>query len=132
MRHGWFMLTLVIACLLGGCVERRMVLQSNPPGALVYLNGDEVARTPATIPLEWYGRYDVVVRKDGFETLDTSHWVVAPWWQWVPLDLVTELLPIRLTHSPKLTFDLTPAKVGDAGLLERAQEQRDEHAAEEK
>ena len=80
------------------------------------------------MPFDWYGRYDVVVRKEGFETIDTARWVVAPWWQWVPFDLVAAVLPVRLTHAPRLTFDLIPASEGDAGLLDRAEAQRDEHA----
>lgn len=110
--------------VVAGCVERRLVLESDPPGALVFHNGQEVARTPAEVPFTWYGEHDFELRKSGYETLDTSRWVVAPWWQWVPLDLVAELLPVRLTHAPRLTFRLEPAKGGDAGLIERAEAMR--------
>ncbi len=115
---------LLSAALLAGCVERRLMLESDPPGALVYLNGEEVARTPATVPLEWYGRYDVAVRMDGYETLKEQRWVVAPWWQWTPIDLVAEVLPLRLTHTPTMRFKLEPAGEGDAGLIDRAQRLR--------
>lgn len=110
---------------LAGCgVERTLRLESDPPGALVYLNGEEVARTPAEVPLEWYGRYDVAVRKEGYETLKTKRWVVAPWWQWPPIDLVAELMPIPLYDRRRLSFHLEPAQAGDEGLLDRAEEVR--------
>lgn len=108
-----------------GCVERRLKLESDPPGALVFLNGEEVARTPAVVPLEWYGKYDVAVRKEGYETLKDERWVVAPPWLWAPLDLVAEALPVRVMHSPTMRFTLRPAEDAQAGLLERAQELRE-------
>lgn len=115
---------LVLLGLAGCGVQRTLRLESEPPGALVYLNGEEVARTPAEVPLEWYGRYDVAVRKEGYETLKTKRWVVAPWWQWPPIDLVAELMPIPLHDRRRLTFELQPAEQGDEGLLDRAEAMR--------
>ena len=113
------------AAVLAGCgVDRTLRLESDPPGALVFLNGQEVARTPAEVPLEWYGKYDVAVRKEGYETLKTERWVVAPWWQWPPIDLVAELLPIPLRDRRRLSFDLRPAGELDEGLVDRAEAMR--------
>ena len=105
-----------------------MRITSDPPGALVSLNGEEVARTPATVPLTWYGRYDVAARKDGYETTKVKKWVVAPWWQWPPIDLLAEVLPLRLRDQRELALELTPAVVVDEAttpaLLERAADLR--------
>ena len=121
----------IFAILTAGCaVERTLVLDSEPAGALVFLNGEEVARTPATVPLDWYGKYDVTVRKDGFETLRVERWVAAPWWQWVPIDLVAELLPVPLSDTRRLAFELTPSVAGDAGVLGRAEAMRERVAGE--
>jgi len=43
----------------------------------------------------WYGRYDVEIRKDGYDTLKTPQMVKAPWWGWVPFDLFAELVRQR-------------------------------------
>ena len=102
-------------------MDRTLRLESDPPGALVYLNGEEVARTPAEVPLAWYGKYDVAVRKEGYETLKTERWVIAPWWQWPPIDLVAELLPVPLRDRHRLRFELEPAGSLEEGLLDRAQ-----------
>ena len=113
---------LFVGVAVGGCgVERTLRLESEPPGALVYLNGREVARTPAEVPLDWYGKYDVAVRKEGYETLKTERWVVAPWWQWPPFDLVAELVPLPLHDRHRLEFELRAAQPGDEGVLERAE-----------
>lgn len=99
---------LVAASLLtfAGCVRRELQIHSDPPGALVFLNDQEVGRTPVTRPFTFYGTYDVVVRMEGYETLKTRKLVLAPWWQWVPIDLAAELLP--LTDRQKVTFTLQP------------------------
>src|SRR5688500_18580755 len=55
----------------GGCVVREMVIDSEPRGALVYLNDQEIGRTPLTKEFTWYGTYDAVVRLEGYETLKT-------------------------------------------------------------
>src|SRR4051812_35334353 len=59
----------VVALFAGaGCaggVDRTVVVKSEPPGALVYMNGQEVGRTPAEVPILWYGTYDLRLRQDG-------------------------------------------------------------------
>jgi hypothetical protein len=99
-------LVLLLALLLTGCVRRSLTVKSNPPGALVYLNGVEVGRTPLTRDFTWYGTYDVVLRKEGYETLKTRGKVIAPWWQWVPIDLVAELLPLH--DRRRLAYRMKP------------------------
>lgn len=88
------------------------MINSDPPGALVYMNGQEIGRTPIERDFTWYGNYDVQVRKEGFETLKTHTKVIAPWWQWVPFDLPAELLP--LTDRHRLHYALRPASTQPA------------------
>jgi len=95
--------------LMGGCVERTMTIKTDPPGALVYLNDQELGRTPLKRDFTWYGRYDVEIRKDGYDTLKTPQMVKAPWWGWVPFDLFAELVPTTLTDHHELTYTLKPA-----------------------
>jgi hypothetical protein len=94
------------------CVQRQMSIQSDPPGALVYLNGEEVGRTPLQRDFTWYGTYDVVLRQDGYETLKTRARVIAPIWQWPPFDLLAEFFPLTDRHD--LHFTMTPA--GDTAI----------------
>jgi len=112
--------------LPGGCVRRTLNVTSEPPGALVYLNDQEVGRTPLKRDFTWYGTYDVAVRKDGFETLKTKSRVIAPWWQWPPFDLVAELLPLRLHDQKNLHYAMTTQNPtpGDDEMLGRAEQMR--------
>ena len=102
-----------------------MTIHSEPPGALVYLNGQEAGRTPLERDFLWYGTYDVQVRQEGFETLKTRQRVIAPWWQWPPFDLLAELFP--LTDKRSYTYELTPAAdtaIDLDAILSRSEEMR--------
>ncbi len=84
---------LLLLMLSTGCVEQLLTIDSDPSGAVVTLNDQEVGRTPVTTNFKWYGFYEAEVRKDGYQTLKTTSPVIAPWWQWVPFDLCTKSFP---------------------------------------
>jgi hypothetical protein len=121
MRAIGFALLIV---LLNGCVEKRLTINSDPPGALVYLNGQEVGRTPMTRQFEMYGDYDLQLRKEGYQTLKGHAAVRAPIWQWIPLDLLSAVLPFRFEDHQRFSYALktalTTQAVDAAGLMERA------------
>jgi hypothetical protein len=98
--------------LAGGCVgvRRELTVESEPAGALVYVNGDEVGRTPVTKEFLYYGTLDLRLRKDGYETLEDHPRVWAPWWQIPPIDLVAEAFSPTDRH--KLSYELTPKEQG--------------------
>lgn len=83
---------LVAGFSASGCVRRTMIITTDPPQALVFLNDQEVGRSEVTTDFLWYGDYGVTVRKEGYQTLETNWEVGAPWYQWVPLDFFFEVL----------------------------------------
>ncbi len=119
----WRAIGLVLAASTAvGCVERTLVIESDPSGAEVRLNGVRVGRTPVRVPFRHYGIYDVEVRHDGFEPVREGAPVLAPWWARFPLGVFTELLwPGRIPDVHFLKYDLAPPAMPDrAKLLERA------------
>jgi hypothetical protein len=115
------------AALAGGCVERTLQIQSEPPGALVYLNGEEAGRTPMRRDFLWYGTYDVQLRKEGYVTKTEETRVWAPWWQIPPIDLLAEVipLPLRDTHSVNCRLrPVTERQTDPEQLIERAAQMR--------
>src|SRR5262245_37221759 len=85
------------ATLMAGCIERTVTIRTEPEDALVYLNDDEVGRSPVTVPFTWYGDYDVIIRKEGYDTLKTHHRLETPWYDLPGIDLFTEtLLPFTI------------------------------------
>ncbi len=91
-----------------GCVDRLLTIDSDPPGSVVYMNDQELGRTPLRKDFTVYGNYDVQVRKDGYQTLKTNTQIQEPWWQLIPLDLVTEVLPLRFRDERHLQYTLSP------------------------
>ena len=83
---------LVLAASLGGCVRRTMTIRTEPvSGARVFLNDEEVGRSPVAVDFTWYGDYDVIIRHPDYETLKT-HWRVRePWYQYPPFDFFSQI-----------------------------------------
>ena len=109
-----------------GCVRRTLNITTAPPQALVYLNDEEVGRSELNTDFLWYGDYDVVIRKEGYQTLHTHLKLDAPWYQVVPLDFFAEVLwPARIVDRHYAHFELAPWKSPThEELIERAQETR--------
>lgn len=117
-----------MAVASSGCISRSLMIESDPPGAEVRLNGTLVGETaagrPLWVPFRHYGIYDVEVRKKGFETLREREPVLAPGWARFPLCLFTELLWPGVIHDEHyLSYRLSPPVPPDrAELLRRATE----------
>ena len=83
----------------------------------------------------WYGDYDILLRKAGYQTLKTHYRVEAPWYQWPPFDLVAEtLVPVMIRDEHELpTFVLEPAQTPTvAEVTERAVELRKRALSEDR
>lgn len=113
---------------LSGCVSRRMTLVSNPPGAMVLLEGREVGYSPASVDFTYYGTRRVTMIKDGYETKSDLVTVAAPWYQWPVIEFFTDnFSPRRITDRRVYTFDLQPKQlVPDEELRSRARQLRSE------
>lgn len=114
--------------LLTGCVTRRMTIRSNPPGALVYVDDYEVGTTPCSHNFIYYGTREIRLVKDGYETMTVMQPMPAPWYEWPPLDFVSENLVPRKIHDDRtLTYNMQPQTVVPTEiLLSRAEELRRE------
>jgi len=114
-------------CAAAGCVRRTVTINTDPQGATVTLNDDEIGTSPVSVDFIWYGDYDVIVRKEGFETLHTHQKLEAPWYQLPPIDLIAEaFLPVTIHDRNDMFFELAPAEpIPPEQLLKDAHEFRD-------
>lgn len=110
MKRAWAMAGLAVA-LLGapGCVRSRVIVTSNPPGAVVRMNGANLGTTPIEQPFTWYWYYDFEARRDGYEPSQQRVRFVTPLWLVPPLDLVMELMPFRVRDTKRVHFDMVEA-----------------------
>ena len=116
----------VSALTLGGCVERRLFITSDPPGAIVHLDDVEVGVTPVEVAFTWYGVYDVRLDKDGYEPLVTKARADAPWFETPGLDLIAEALPNKVTSHVHWSFTLKRAEADPDAIVERGRAMRAE------
>ncbi len=109
---------------MGACVRRTIEITSDPEGALVWLNDREVGRTPCSIEFTYYGRYDVRLRRDGFEPISGFGDADEPAWDFIGADLVAEVIPAKFTSRVKWHFTMIPTDSDEAAVLQRARNMR--------
>jgi hypothetical protein len=98
--------------LATGCVERKVLIRSNPPGALVYVDDHEVGTTPVAIAPIYYGSRKIRLVKDGCETKTVIEPMPPPWYEVPPLDFFSEnVVPGTLHDTRTLDFQLQPQGV---------------------
>lgn len=125
---------LVVATLLlavVGCVERTIKITSEPTGALVWLNDEEVGRTPLVVPFTFYGTYDVRLERDGFHPLWTKAKTVDHWWELPGPDLVAEAIPNGKSETEWHFQMIAKTKVDNDALVQRATQLRRESRGEQ-
>jgi hypothetical protein len=105
-----------------GCVERKLTINTEPQGALVVLNDEQIGVSPVTVSFNWYGDYWVRAGKEGFETLDTHRELKAPLHDRFPFDFFAGILyPGQIVDDYEWTFELSPRQdLTREQLLEQA------------
>lgn len=110
-RSEWVLLGIAVTAALNGCVERRYVIETDPPGAVVYRNGKELGASPVDDHFVYYGHYDFTIKKEGFQTQHIRQDIPAPWYQWFPIDFVSEVLvPVQLEDVRHFRYTLLPVE----------------------
>lgn len=103
-RNHWL---LVLLLLLSGCVNRRMTIRSDPPGALVEVDGERLGLTPVSMDFTYYGTREITLSMPGYETLTVQQPVPIPFYQRFPIDFVSNhFLPGRITDRHDFTYKL--------------------------
>jgi hypothetical protein len=109
-----------------GCVQRRMTIRSNPPGALVYVDDYQIGTTPVSTDFIYYGTRKIRLVKDGYETLTVRQPFPIPWYEIFPLDFVTEnLWPWEIRDERVVDLAMsTTASMPPESVVARAEQAR--------
>ena len=123
-------LLIVAACLaLGetGCVKRRLTVRTWPPGAQVFIDDQEIGTTPCSTSFVYYGTRKVTVIKGGYRTETLYHEIPPPWYQYPPLDFISEnLIVTEIRDERVIDIQMVPEEAIQPNvLLDRAQSLRD-------
>ncbi len=114
---------ILLTPVLGGCLERTVTITSEPPGALVVLNDEEIGRTPVETGFRYFGVYDVRLQREGFEPLTTEKEAVAPIWEYPGIDLLAIAAPWRVKTHLTWHFDLEPIPEPGSDEATRAEQE---------
>ncbi|MEY5033274.1 MAG: hypothetical protein RL354_2305, partial [Planctomycetota bacterium] len=124
------MLAMVGFAFLTGCVERRVWVDTDPPGALVWINDAQIGRSPVDVGITHDGVYDLRIEKEGYEPIVTGATVDGPLWDQPPLDFFAEILPVDSRNHTHWRFVLRARDESDADLAARAERFRERLRAE--
>jgi hypothetical protein len=95
-----------------GCVERRYTIRTEPPGALVIVNSEEIGRSPVSRSFTFYGDRDITLVLDGYQTQKVIQPIKAPWYDNLLTEVFTEnFLPTTLRDERDFTYKMTPLVV---------------------
>lgn len=133
-RHGRKLLFSACLLLAAGCIERTVSINTEPEGATVFLNDQEVGQSPIKVPFTWYGDYDIIIRKSGYQTVHTNQRLHTPWYELPGIDLFTECLMPFTVHDDRVleTIVLEPSQQPTReALLEAAAEMKERALAAE-
>ncbi len=126
----------LIAASCGGCLKRTISVTTEPPGALVWINDVEVGRTPLETDFTFYGKYDVRVRREGYEPIVTSAKAKTPVQELPGVDLLAEAAPVQMHNVVRWHWNLVPLaeqsqskEQAEKDLLARANDLRGQTSA---
>lgn len=125
-RFRWIVLALALLLVASGCVQRRMTVRSNPPGAMVYVDDNPIGTTPVSADFTYYGTRKVRLVKDGYETLTVYQPMKTPWYQWFGIDFFSEnIWPGEIRDERAYEYQMIPTvQVPTEQLIGRAEQLR--------
>jgi hypothetical protein len=132
-RLAAFVLLVAVVAAFAGCIERTVSINTEPEDAVVFLNDQEVGRSPVKVPFTWYGDYDIIIRKPGYKTVQTHEKLNTPWYALPGLDIITECLVPFTIHDDRVvdTVVLEPSeRPTDEAMLQAAAEMRERALSE--
>ncbi|HLJ09943.1 MAG TPA: PEGA domain-containing protein [Planctomycetaceae bacterium] len=111
-RRGLILLLAAAGLCSSGCMHRRLTIRSDPPGAAVLVDGEEVGYTPVSIDYTYYGTREIKLIKDGYKTLTTPVKLSTPWYQVFPLEFVTDNFALtKINDRREVTYALAPERL---------------------
>ena len=109
-------------------MDRRYVVTTDPPGAVVQRNHQPIGAAPADDHFLYYGTYHftLIPTVPGFATLQVDQEIPAPWYEYFPLDFISEnLIPWRIEDVRRFHYQLQPLQTPNINeVLNRGQELR--------
>ena len=124
-RHVLAVSTIGLLCL-SGCVQRRLIVKTQPEGAFVSIDKQPVGYSPVSVPFTYHGTREFQVEKDGYKTITVQERIRPKWYSTFPISFITEnFWPREIRDQRIFDFQLQPKTMTDEnGLVDRANDLR--------
>ena len=111
---------------LTGCVQRRLIIRSQPEGAFVTIDRRPIGLTPLSVPYTYSGTREIQLEKDGYKTVKVQQRIDPTWYEKFPVSFFTKnFSPTEIRDERLLEFQLEPkTQVQESQLLQRANDLR--------
>jgi hypothetical protein len=113
---GLCLAAVILILMLGGCAtilkgtSRDLRINSNPPGAEVYVDDSFEGTTPTTVKLKASKIHRISLKQDGYQSQDTIVFNrVNP--VWVCIDLFLLYIPAAIDAATGAWYELNPAMI---------------------
>jgi hypothetical protein len=102
-------LVFAFAITSSGCVRRRMMVRTSPPGAVVSVDNQVIGTSPAASPFVYYGTREIRIEKDGYRTETIRRRLNPPWYEMPGIDFIAETLwPGEIRDERIIDVELVP------------------------
>lgn len=101
-------LFLSILFFSAGWVNRSLTIETDPKDADIYFDDNLIGKSPVKFDFMWYAKHRIRIEKKGYYKLEKTELIKAPFFMYIPLDLVSEALPIHLKDERKFSYKLFP------------------------
>jgi PEGA domain len=109
--HVLLLLSFSVGALFG-CVERRYTIRTEPPGATVVVNGEEIGPSPASKSFTYYGDRKITLILDGYQTKVLNQSINAPWWDNYITEFFAEnAISLSLRDEREYSYQLESAQL---------------------
>lgn len=90
----------VVLIAISGCVSRKVLINSEPQGARVFLDHREIGLTPVEARFTHFGKHSLVLTLKGYTPYKGILELQEPWWAVFPVDIVTEAVnPFQIKYG---------------------------------
>ena len=116
--------TILLCC--SGCVQRRLIVKTQPEGAFVSIDKQPVGYSPVSVPFTYHGTREFQIEKDGYQTIAVQERIRPKWYSTFPISFITEnFWPREIRDQRIFDFQLQPKRMTDENeLVDRANDLR--------
>jgi len=121
----WVLCPFLLVFAFVGCVERKIFIRSEPPGASVFMDGEKIGTTPTEVPFTFYGTREIVLEKEDYKTIKAKMDLNTPLYQFFPFDFLFDVvLPLKIKDIKKFDYVLEkqPSDINGDEIFRRAKE----------